>query len=448
MKTLLFRKRYECSCKQPLINGTTLPCDHEICGQCWLDILNRQRICPTCRQSFSQDWEYEARSQNNPKEQAFLVFRKRCNAFMMAVVSRLVFGGPGQQTPADDLIHHLMGYVFASAQPNADGVAAARTQEFGFLRAGLLDPSPVFRSFLLQQLLRATDAKTAANHLTLWLDRSRELLPEHHDQVNLAVVVVQCFEDVALSQRAAALEKNIDRRCEEALNFMERLENQLKKSDVDSQGANMLQELSNFELLESVACIRVGLTLVADVFKDFLMQPSKPNFFKEVLHMCEDICDRFQWPRYYFIRQLYRRHGTELMWNVLRYTQLASLFSTELFRQHKENIFDVFVIYGEPYRTIYRALTKKMSGDEISLRRVYRQQLIEGSAAPHTVGLALLMYLYQVRYSYLNNALDLRKWYHVKDKAVVLLNETEHSKGTATAFASSLQSAGRARNVL
>ena len=443
-----------CFCEQPLIRSTTLPCGHEICGQCWDDILNRQRICPNCHVPFCEDLQHEARLENNPKEAKFLIFRKRCNAFMMAVVSRLIFGEPGQETPANDVICHLMGYVLAPAQPNAgddkDGAAASRTREFGFLRAGLFDSSPVFRSFLLQQLLRATDAKTAAEHLTLWLAHSRELLPERRDQVNLAVVVVQCFEDIALSQRAALLEQDDDRRCEEALRSMRRFVNQLE-SDVNGQGTNILQELHNFELLESVAFLRVGLTLVADVFKDFLLQQLRPNFFKEVLRMCGDICGRFQWPRYYLIRQLCRRHGTDIMFNVRCHTELAPLFSKELSEQHQENIVDVFVIHGEPYRTVRRVVTEHMLGDKACLGSEQRQQLIEAAAAPHTVGLALLMYLYQVRNSHRDSALDATKWCHVRDTAMAVLNEREHDSGTATGLRllySQLEELGTSHNGL
>ena len=430
-----FRSRKECVCKQPLTNSTTLPCEHEVCRQCWLDIVDRQRICPECRKPFPEDWKFEARLSTNPKEEKFMLFRKRCNAFMMAVVSRLVFGGPGQEAPADDVVCHLMGYVLATAQPSdgddMDGVAAGRTREFGFLRAGLLDTNPVFRSFLLQQLLRSTEAETAAKHLTLWLNQSRDLLPEHGDQVNLAVVVVQCFEDVVFSRRSAVWKWDKNIRCEDALRSMRKFVEQLDEADKAGRRTEFLQELHSFELLESIASLRVGLALIADIFVDFLTRQHRPNFFKEIFRMCKEICRRFQWPRYYLIRQLCRRYGTDIMSNIQRHTEMAPLFSAELCEEHQENLVDVFVTYGEPYCVVRRTVMEYMLGDEACLSSSQRQKLGEAAAAPHAVALALLMYLYQMRNLREDCSLIARKWQHIRDTAEIVLSSEEHDGSCA-----------------
>ena len=73
--------------------------------------------------------------------------RRRCNAFFMELVSIFCFGDSLSRDPGHDVLSLLMRYVI--------GHQSTQTKDFSPFPDYALDPTPVVRSFLLQQLLRS-----------------------------------------------------------------------------------------------------------------------------------------------------------------------------------------------------------------------------------------------------------------------------------------------------
>jgi len=76
------------------------------------------------------------------------MFQRRCNSFLMDVVSQLCFAG--NTSPSATLIDKLFGYITLRSK---DGKTLF-TKDMNMLETDI-DPSPVCRSFLLQQIIRS-----------------------------------------------------------------------------------------------------------------------------------------------------------------------------------------------------------------------------------------------------------------------------------------------------
>ena len=78
-------------------------------------------------------------------------YQRRCNSFFMDVVSQLCFYD--NTPPSDEVIDKLLKYIFYTSERRRKVQGTNRTKEMTIFDTGL-DPNPVFRSFLLQLLMR------------------------------------------------------------------------------------------------------------------------------------------------------------------------------------------------------------------------------------------------------------------------------------------------------
>jgi hypothetical protein len=74
-------------------------------------------------------------------------YQKRCNTFFMDVVSQLCFAD--NTAPSQEVVDKLLSYIFFTTR----GGDHQRTRDLSIFNTGI-DPTPVFRSFLLQLLMR------------------------------------------------------------------------------------------------------------------------------------------------------------------------------------------------------------------------------------------------------------------------------------------------------
>uniref|UniRef100_A0A1I8JAF5 RING-type domain-containing protein n=1 Tax=Macrostomum lignano TaxID=282301 RepID=A0A1I8JAF5_9PLAT len=130
---------------------TLLPCNDRICGDCLPKSSaddDATSKCPKCKQ------EFDPAAINSARPEALDKFKARCNVFMLELVSQLCFKTdvpagnspeqPHPEVPDEELCRHLLTYVTRNS---------SEATVFGFFSDDR-DPSPVFRSFILQQLLK------------------------------------------------------------------------------------------------------------------------------------------------------------------------------------------------------------------------------------------------------------------------------------------------------
>uniref|UniRef100_A0A1I8GKU3 RING-type domain-containing protein n=1 Tax=Macrostomum lignano TaxID=282301 RepID=A0A1I8GKU3_9PLAT len=171
-------------------------------------------------------------------------FRARCNTFMMETVGRLTFGG-GPEPPSPELCRHLVAYVTA-----CDAGGPSETKEFAFFTQNR-DPSPVFRSFILQQLLRYS-RDSVQQQLTEHLASARNILGQAA-AVDLARIVCHCLEDLHMAKLAKQMRPDL--RLKLALSH-------LQTGLADQPQPDYLDGLS------SLATGRAALTALADALAE------------------------------------------------------------------------------------------------------------------------------------------------------------------------------------
>lgn len=76
-------------------------------------------------------------------------FRRRCNSFFLDIVSQLCFAE--RSPPSQEVIEKLFSYVVSSKGPKDVG---RRISKELTIFGDSIDPTPVVRSFLLQQLIQ------------------------------------------------------------------------------------------------------------------------------------------------------------------------------------------------------------------------------------------------------------------------------------------------------
>jgi len=74
-------------------------------------------------------------------------FQRRCNSFVMDVVSQLCFAG--NTPPSQEVLEKLFGYITCTTR---DGQKKF-TKNMDLFDTGV-DPNPVFRSFILQLMIK------------------------------------------------------------------------------------------------------------------------------------------------------------------------------------------------------------------------------------------------------------------------------------------------------
>ena len=157
---IYFSDPEKCCCGQPLTDFVGLPCGHVVCDRCWREAVDRNRTCPSCKHTIGADWRRDSRCEESPLHEAFSLYGSRCNRFIWAVLSDLVFNDVRSRGggPWTDASQHLLDYAVASSRRALPrfGPGARQQDKVEFCGAGLLDCGTTFRSFcsLLDQVER------------------------------------------------------------------------------------------------------------------------------------------------------------------------------------------------------------------------------------------------------------------------------------------------------
>ncbi|RXN36446.1 E3 ubiquitin-protein ligase RNF213-alpha-like protein [Labeo rohita] len=133
----------------------SLPCDHIYCLTCIKErLVPGQMLCPQCRCEVPDDFELKASETIQDLISQNALFRKRCNAFFIELVSTMCF--KDSIPPSEDVIHHLLSFLMVEAR----SLPQIRGRDQRFLTKALspfddsVDKNPVVRSVVLKLLLK------------------------------------------------------------------------------------------------------------------------------------------------------------------------------------------------------------------------------------------------------------------------------------------------------
>ncbi|XP_052086034.1 E3 ubiquitin-protein ligase RNF213-like [Mytilus californianus] len=341
-----------------------LPCNDVYCENCYRDIIIEKKQCIHCNETLPENFNPAElhKSENLTK---YRDFRRRCNSFFMEVVSQLCFaeGTP----PSPDVIKKLQSYIIGKSK-NERGEKLLVSKELSVFQDSI-DPTPVVRSFLLQQLMQ-TSGVNVEEHLTSYFESTCQLVEtigKQEELVELCLLILQCMEDSIHQQHHqycdTAKEITI------ATKLMRETYNVICKTDIGV-----------LEKIKAIAKTRFALSIVANyVEKVFrISQKGIPGdlrrLFETAGQLCEDcLCP---WPRQYFVKHLCRSFGIDTYqavqgsYDFLRWVQIPDLKGKEVKECH-----DRYIVCGGKYKAIREAVVAVgISQKETELQKILSVQ--------------------------------------------------------------------------
>ncbi|WAR07278.1 R213A-like protein [Mya arenaria] len=191
-----------CACEKKLQGApVTLPCNDKdvICDSCLREMKALdQDECPKCHENLGLQWQPMQSEKNSKQREQLIQYQKRCNAFFMDVIAQLCFadGLP----PSKNVLEKLLGYVTCFAR---DGQLRF-TKNLTIFETGL-DPNPIFRSFLLQLMLKSSEEEFVKKSLRRYIEQAHEIIRKEpaleQNLLELSLLIIQCLETQEVSDR-------------------------------------------------------------------------------------------------------------------------------------------------------------------------------------------------------------------------------------------------------
>ncbi|XDV14216.1 hypothetical protein PO909_002393 [Leuciscus waleckii] len=331
----------------------SLPCDHIYCLSCikqWL--VPGQMHCPLCVQEVPDDFELKASETIRGLISQNALFRMRCNAFFIDVVSSVCF--KDNTPPSRDIILHLLSLLMVEAC----SLPQIRGQDRRFLTKALspfddsVDKNPVVRSVVLKLLLKYSfdDVKHYLQaHLT---EVEQSNIMEETDKTELYSLYINCLED-SMYDRTQWHSVAEQQAClQEETHFLLEFAGSVAVSS----------HTASIEHLQRVARVRLGLDVAADLLVNRGTGAAgcvHDEFLKSVVNLC---CrSRNDWYRVYLIRKICSLHGVEYVQKLLPQESFRWLFPQEILESDQDGSqIDQYLACGMDYKTIRDAVAKAM----------------------------------------------------------------------------------------
>ncbi|XP_052808603.1 E3 ubiquitin-protein ligase rnf213-alpha-like isoform X2 [Mya arenaria] len=363
-----------CSCEQKLEGPpVTLPCKNKdvLCDACLGEMKALdQYVCPKCHENLGQEWQPLQMEGNSKEREQLIQYQKRCNAFFMDVVAQLCFSDG--QPPSKNVLKKLLGYVTCSARDSQ----LRFTKNMTIFETGL-DPNPVFRSFLLQLMLKSSEEEFVKESLKGYIEQAQSFFREEptlqQNLVDLSLLIVQCLEDTMLQQWHGQHMHN--------WSFIIHL--------LETAGDNLVDNQLTIEKLYCIARLRVGLSqavrVIADIVNGVTLVQTLTNEDEEhtVIESAKQLCtaSQLKWPKIFLVKHLCRCYGIDVYQSICRHrtTLLRWIVIEELERDQTQEVSDRYVVCGNGYVEIREALSQVMLGEDISILEEKVQEL-------HTTG--------------------------------------------------------------
>jgi len=359
--------------------------------------------------------------------------RHRCNAFFMELVSLFCFGESSKDLEEDALCHLMCDVI---VQQNT------QTRDFSPFPDFQIDPTPVVRSFFLQQLLRSRQS-FVRDYLDVFLREAQSLqrYPRHIREV--CFLCIQCMEDNLIGRYQAEI---LDTKLTDQLRQATKMCNEVSTTleTVASFGDEPFD--MNANALESVAKGRHVLTRVSDYLNRFFIKEDSSisgnhdvmmeftSLLKAVKRLCPESASPST-PHMFLVRQLVICYGFDRVRNLGRYQELQWLVPREARQVGEDVIQDRFVVHLKPYRDIRELLAKGVISGNIEDTAAAVTEMGVGSVYKGTL---LLLALY--REVTLANACSQRQNIsdEVKEKLGILFQNEGNLSTMAQPFAKQL----------
>ncbi|XP_053388236.1 E3 ubiquitin-protein ligase rnf213-alpha-like [Mercenaria mercenaria] len=345
----------KCSHCEQMLEGPpiTLPCNDVLCDACYDDVKALGRYeCTKCQEVIPVDFRYERQTLEGKAHDKLRDYQKRCNSFFMDIVSQLCFDE--NSVPSDEVIDQLLGYIFFKTFGQNQ-----RTRDWTVFNTGI-DPSPVFRSFLLQLLIRTSKGDISRN-LETYLGRAKALINTDPEQdrhfTELSLLVIQCLEDM-FNEQANLLNEN-------ETEFVIR---SLRSARQTIEDPNITADK-----LYGLASARMGLAkaakYIARIVADSTGPRAVPSNVRKVIEAAQILCEDtdIKWTRIYLVKYLCRCYGVDVYRSLCRSQApfLRWIAIRDINIEKVVEVSDRYVVCGKSYITVREATAKVVLGETV-----------------------------------------------------------------------------------
>ncbi|XP_062574164.1 E3 ubiquitin-protein ligase rnf213-alpha-like [Saccostrea cucullata] len=333
-----------------------LPCDHVICLKCYKEtsILGK-RVCPSCQKPFPEDLKYNSINIDSAVEKELKSYQQSCNDFFMAIVSNLCFSDDA--VPRKDVVEKLMTYVVVKTK--SDDPTSKATKQFSLVDVDpVVDTTPVLRTFLLQQLLRANFTEVKI-HLKKYIVDTSNLFSRNEDvSGDFYSTVVYCLEDSYLQKcsRVMQLEEDNNEEINRATDF-------LCEAQKQNMGMDAVDEI--FRISEARFGLRIAAKYLYKIIVEKSMRRTEETrqLFKAAVKLCMESSTRYS--SIFVIKQLCLDYNIDVFRDIYSSEEndmKKCMEIPELIAQKVPECEDRFIICGPSYVSIRENITQCILG--------------------------------------------------------------------------------------
>ncbi|KAH3728508.1 hypothetical protein DPMN_054465, partial [Dreissena polymorpha] len=342
-----------CRCNEVLQSAPiSVPCSsrHILCHTCCVEMrAMKEYTCPQCDEEFDIDDDWvpivdENRKVGNEKLEKY---QQRCNTFFLEVVTQLCFSEG--EPPSEQVLERLLSYVTCTSK-----TGQRYTKNMNLFGTGV-DPNPVFRSFLLQLMLKSSKEKYVSKYLSKFIEHTRCGEKINNDEMNeMYLLIVHCWEDTQMQYLERDGEVETDHVCQS-------LEH---ANTILNDPENISDQL--FAIAMSRACLAITAKCMERYARGENVQ-TMPQDDRKVIQAAQLLCQNnpTQWPKIYLVKLLCRRYGIDVYQTLSRSEfPLLKWLKIEGTEQELE-VVDRYIVCGDAYTSIREEVAKTILGEDV-----------------------------------------------------------------------------------
>ncbi|XP_065678667.1 E3 ubiquitin-protein ligase rnf213-alpha isoform X7 [Hydra vulgaris] len=332
----------------------TLPCCGAVHNECMHKIFYKMLACPKCNNKYNDKDIFQESLERRHLVFEKREFKKRCVSFYAEIVTEFCFSRKDFDKVNTEVINNILKYVFSTNT----------TKVFSPILDYALDPTPVIRSFLLQQLLQRR-----YNEVFEYLGKHLDMLFSHTDQSQLfevAKLFIYCMEDKKILELSKLMEKTIVNKA-----LLIGITDKLIRVVQNFKPEDFLKEVP---LLKRIAGLRVILGISAQVLYIWFLGSSsykesiKPRIFDRFLASLTKFILKYKDSQlyFYFLKQIVRNYGIQSLKEIAMKPELDWILDKDESFNNMTS-YDKYLVYGEYYKRICDSLSSCNLEDLLSI---------------------------------------------------------------------------------
>ncbi|CAF0865868.1 unnamed protein product [Brachionus calyciflorus] len=324
-----------------------------ICSQCFicLKCIEESRTnkrCSKCSILLSDDDVTKLNSFKSKDNSSCLknldLFKTNLNCYFMDVIKTLCFSRSSQLLPDEKVIQTIIDYLLPRSKKDNTVL---------ILDLGI---TPSIKSTLFQLLLNYNE-DLMKNYLIRIFSKSRKYLEENYEEndlVSLKLMYLNALEDNLYSRGTVNLsEENFNLDIQLAVGFL----NDLLRGHVDTDNND---DVSRLKLIAKIKfCLATCSKLVVNYDTENKHHLDLIGLTKRFI----DINQHVLWFRFYFIKNVFRRHGKAELLRLANEDETRDLVPFNL-TQEANNVPNTYVLCGNEYKNIRNSISDSLiNGD-------------------------------------------------------------------------------------